>query len=563
MSKLLALQICNSASDLAHLIGFQPKALGYVAWGTKARYSTFNIPKRSGGKRTINAPIPQLKLAQQKLSSLLQECEREIEETLNVRHRLSHGFRKQHSILTNAAVHRGQRCVLNFDLQDFFDTINFGRVRGYFMTNKHFRLRPDVATLIAQIACHDSKLPQGAPTSPVISNLVGNILDMRLVKIARANGCAYSRYADDITLSTSAPEFPEAIAIEGPTHSWTLSKAVNDAVKASGFRVNAAKTRLQYRRSRQDVTGIVVNKCVNVNADYRRRVRVMVHHLRSSGKFYRKSSGLSAAGDTEVQQHEGTIAHLQGMIGFVLQVERFRRGEDPAPAELSGIEKLYRRFLFYTQFANHEKPVLMFEGKTDVIYLASAIKSLAAVYPTLIVKPPELLIHLLRYTPRIERLFGLSGGGHQLITFIKNYHDEYRYIQGPRGSKPVIAVVDNDKIGRDTINLVEKITKTPMPTGAQSVRVYDNLYVVLTSPHDKAGKHHCIEDCFDPEFVKSELAGKKISKGTKGVKLDPVTEVSKAWFAEKITKPSFKPIDFSGFQPLLNEIAAIIAKHAP
>lgn len=558
MSKLSALQKCNTVSDVAHLIGFQPKALGYVAWGTKSRYSSFEIPKRSGGKRTIHAPILHLKLAQKKLADLLQECEREIEATLGVKHRLSHGFRKEHSILTNATVHRSKRYVLNFDLEDFFGTINFGRVRGYFITNKHFSLKPDVATLIAQLVCHDSKLPQGAPTSPVISNLVGNILDMRLVKLARTNGCSYSRYADDITISTSAPDFPAAIAVEGPTHSWTLSKAVNDAVKASGFSINAAKTRFQYHRSRQDVTGIVVNKYVNVNSDYQRRIRVMVHHLRSTGKFYRKSSTLTATGDTEVQQNAGTTAQLQGMIGFVLQVEKFRRGKDPVPAELSGIERLYRRFLFYTQFANHEKPVLMFEGKTDVVYLASAIRALAAVYPTLIAKPPELLIHLLRYTPRIERLFGLSGGGHPLITFIKNYHDEYRYIQGPRGARPIIAVVDNDKIGQDTIKLVQKITKTTVPAGARSVRVHDNLYVVLTSPH--GSKHHCIEDCFDPAFIATALAGKTISKGHK---LNPATEVSKSWFADQIVKPGSKTIDFSGFQPILDEIAAIIAKHIP
>lgn len=558
MSKLLALQACSSASDIAHLIGFQPKALGYVAWGTTTRYSSFDIPKRSGGKRTIHAPIPQLKLAQQKLADLLQECEREIETTLGVKQRLSHGFRKEHSILTNAAVHRGQRYVLNFDLEDFFGTINFGRVRGYFITNKHFSLTPDVATLIAQIACHQSKLPQGAPTSPVISNLIGNILDIRLVKLARAHGCSYSRYADDITISTAAPEFPAGIAIPSPVSpAWTLSNAVTQAVSACRFSINASKTRLQHRRSRQDVTGIVVNQCVNVNSDYRRRVRVMVHHLRSSGEFYRKTSVLSAGGNTEVQQRKGTRDQLQGMIGFILQVEKFRRGKDPVSKDLTGIEKLYKRFLFYTQFANHDMPVLLFEGKTDVLYLNCAIHSLAGAYPTLVAKS-GLLIHLLRHTPRVERLFGLTGGGHPLISFVRNYHDEYRHIQGPKGARPVIAVFDNDKVGQDVVKMVEKITKTAIPAGTQSVRVHDNLYVVLTSP--TGGAHHCIEDCFDPVFMKTTLAGKTINYTSKPN--DP-SQISKAWFAEKVVKPNAKTINFNGFQPLLDVVADVITKHAP
>jgi RNA-directed DNA polymerase len=135
MSALAQLKLCTTVGDVAHLLGFTAKALGYVAWGIApaAKYTTFDIPKRSGGKRTINAPAPQLKLAQQKLSNLLQQCENEIEKEIGVKRRLAHGFKREHSILTNADVHRCQRFVLNFDLADFFGTIHFGRVRGFFI----------------------------------------------------------------------------------------------------------------------------------------------------------------------------------------------------------------------------------------------------------------------------------------------------------------------------------------------------------------------------------------------------------------------------------------------
>lgn len=557
MSKLLALQLCGSVRDVAFLIGFQPKALGYVAWGTNARYSTFDIPKRSGGKRTIHAPIPQLKLAQRKIADLLQDCELEIETSLGVKRRLSHGFRKDHSILTNADIHHGQRYVLNLDLEDFFGTVNFGRVRGYFLTNKHFRLQPDVATLLAQIACHESKLPQGAPTSPVISNLVGNILDMRLVKLARANGCAYSRYADDISFSTSTPEFPTEVAIETSPNVWTVSKTVDDAVGACGFKVNPSKTRLLHRRSRQDVTGIVVNKFVNVNADYRRRTRVMVHHLCSTGSFHRASVVLSATGDTSVQKEVGSRPQLQGMIGFIQQAESFRRGSAPLPTALSAIEKLNRRFLFYTRFAAPEMPMLVFEGKTDAVYLNAAIKNLAASYPTL-ANSSGLLVQLLRQTKTIERLFGLSGGADPLLKFIKHYHDDYRHIQGPKGSFPVIAVFDNDSVAKGVINSITGIKKAAVPPGTQVVRVYDNLYVMLTTP--LGGPSHCIEDCFDPTFITAALGGKTINFTSKPNRSN---EVSKSYFAEQIVKPKWKTIDFDGFRPLLDEIVKIASAHTP
>ncbi|HDS1037466.1 retron Ec67 family RNA-directed DNA polymerase/endonuclease [Stenotrophomonas indicatrix] len=555
MSKLLALKGCTSASDVAHLIDFQPKALGYVSWGTKGRYSAFDIPKRSGGRRTIHAPIPQLKLAQRKLSDLLQECEQEIEASLGVRRRLSHGFRKGHSIMTNADVHRNQKYVLNFDLEDFFGTINFGRVRGFFITNKHFSLAPDVATLIAQIACHNSKLPQGAPTSPVISNLIGNILDMRLVKLARAHGCSYSRYADDITFSTSTPEFPPAIAGEAAPNDWMLSKDVLHAVHASGFTINPSKTRMAYRRSRQEVTGIVVNKVVNVNADYRRRVRVMVHHLCSTGDFHRANATISATGVTSVFKETGTRPQLQGMISFLQQAEAFRRGASPLPLKLSAIEKLNRRFLFYTRFASPDMPMLVFEGKTDSVYLNAAIRNLAPAYPALANKA-GLLVQLLRQTKTIERLFGLSGGAKPLINFIKEYHDEYRHIQGPKGSRPIIAIFDNDSVAPGVMNMISGIKKTAPVAGTQVVRVFDNLYVMLTTPLGHPS--HCIEDCFDPAFVTSALGGKTINFTSNANKAN---EVSKSYFAEQIVRPNWKTIDFSGFKPLLDQIVKVIDAH--
>lgn len=562
MSALLHLKACTSTAHLAHLIGFQPKALAYLGWGmpSGAKYVEFEIPKRSGGLRIIHAPAPQLKQAQQRIGTLLQKCEREIEENLGVRKRVAHGFKKDHSILTNAAVHRGQRYVLNFDLEDFFGAINFGRVRGFFVTNRNWRLHPDVATLIAQVSCFQNKLPQGSPTSPVISNLIGNILDVRLAKIARASGCSYSRYADDITISTSLPSFPEAVAVPVlGSPRWVLSDQVQNAVHGAGFRINESKTRLLDRQVRQDVTGIVTNQVVNVNSDYRRKARAMVHRLRSTGKFIRTKSQLDGAGSTTVVEQEGSWEELRGILSFVLQVERFRLGTKDPTGPLTSNERLFRQFLFYTTFANSSKPVVLFEGKTDNIYVATALRSLSASYLGLMDAGSDTFrIRLLSSTKSVVRMFGLSGGETQLKEFVKKYDEEYRQITGPKGALPVIAVFDNDSGGLGVVKLLKNYFKIKVANGAQFVRVRGNLYVAFTSP--LGGPAHCIEDCFDSATRSRTLNGKTFNPSNKS--LGPM-EYGKAYFAEKVVKQNAKDIDFSGFAPLLNLIAEIISTHTP
>lgn len=559
MDELAKLKACTNTGELARLLDFQTKTLSYIAWGTPsaAKYSTFDIPKRSGGKRTIHAPSPQLKLAQGKLSTLLQACEKEIEEELGVKHPVAHGFKQGRSILTNADVHRRQRYVLNFDLTDFFGTINFGRVRGFLLENRNFKLHRDVATIIAQIACHEDRLPQGAPTSPVISNLIGNILDIRLSKLARAHGCAYSRYADDITMSTSQPQFPHAIARQLlATPNWVVSKEVEEAVKACGFKINHAKTRLLHRRSRQDVTGIVVNRHVNVNTDYRRAVRAMVNNLCSTGTYHREKS-IVVTEDTTMVSVDGTRPQLEGMLGFLLQVERYRRADELPPPTLSSTELLLHRFLFFTTFASNDKPVILFEGKTDNIYISGAIRRLGASYPLLMAPgSKDLLVKLLPHTKTRERIFSLTGGDNPLTNFIISYRENYRRIKAPKGANPVIVIFDNDNGSNAVIAAIKKHYKLEMPNGTQYLRVYDNLYVLLTS--SKGSASHCIENFFSAATLAKTLSGKKLNLSNKKLKDD---EYGKAWFAEKIVKPYYKDIDFSNFKQLLDPICEIINSH--
>src|SRR5258707_796255 len=140
MSRLASLKAAQSLTDLAKVLQFKPAAVSYILYHLSPKYQQFEIPKRRGGKRTIKAPPERLKLLQQKLSLLLQDCLDEINAAKQRKDKLAHGFKRKRSIITNAWQHRRRRYVFNVDLQDFFPSINFGRVRGFFISDKSFAL---------------------------------------------------------------------------------------------------------------------------------------------------------------------------------------------------------------------------------------------------------------------------------------------------------------------------------------------------------------------------------------------------------------------------------------
>ncbi|WP_429095557.1 reverse transcriptase domain-containing protein [Aeromonas media] len=228
MSKLQDLKKATTKPDLAHVLGVKPSVLTYCLYvlKTENQYTQFKIPKKTGGERVINAPTGKLKTIQSLLSNLLLDCLDEINhkafpksqlaketvknsEVLKIKcstalvkqPALSHGFERKRSIITNAMMHLGKKQVFNIDLEDFFGSFNFGRVRGFFIKNRNFELHPEIATVIAKIACHNDELPQGSPCSPVITNLITHALDIKLARMASKNSCIYTRYADDITFS--------------------------------------------------------------------------------------------------------------------------------------------------------------------------------------------------------------------------------------------------------------------------------------------------------------------------------------------------------------------------
>lgn len=283
-----AIKSATTLQDVAFLLDKTiPSNLSYHLYilgtnrdkSTKKKYTEFEIPKKQGGTRKILAPNKELKKIQSSLSDFLYDCIEEINLTRGIKGNLSYGYQRGISTMNHAKVHSKKRFVFNIDLKDFFDSINFGRVRGFFIANNNFNLHPKVATILAQIACHNNSLPQGSPCSPVISNLIGHIVDIKLAQLATNCGCSYSRYCDDITFSTNKRIFPHKIAFSNGNNEYLPSKNLISIIERSGFEINLKKVRMSLFYSQQNVTGLTVNKRVNTPRTYRDTVRALVHHL--------------------------------------------------------------------------------------------------------------------------------------------------------------------------------------------------------------------------------------------------------------------------------------------
>jgi RNA-directed DNA polymerase len=565
LSRLSDLKAATNLVEFAPILGLPPSALAYtlyVAPGPK--YTTFTIPKKLGGVRSIAAPTARLKDVQRYLADLLTDCRHEIESAEKPPKKLiSHAFRTEGSIITNARQHRKRRYVLNLDLEGFFPSINFGRVRGYFMGNKSFALHERVATVIAQIACHDNSLPQGSPCSPIISDLIGHLLDVRLAALAKKNKCSYSRYADDLTFSTNRKEFPCSLAYQlAPDSSaWILGDDLLEAVNRAGFSINHQKTRMQYLNSRQVVTGLTVNAKANIRADYYRTTRSMCHSLFTTGTYVKPGK----PGNTNVSPGPGNMLALEGMLNhiyFVKKQEDVRTESAPSYADRHGIERLYGRFLFYKKFVACEKPILIAEGKTDNIYLRAAIKYLPAYHPVLRTTHGGITsnnITFFKHSHITRETLGLDGSSSYFGNFVLGYKEVAAKFKHAPFEHPVIILIDNDDGAKGIFSVLRNMKiNIDRTTTAPFYHIVRNLYLVKT-PESPAPKFSSqIEELFAATALGTVLNGKTFNMKND---TDTASEYGKAYFADYVVAPHAHTINFAGFAPLLDRITAAIAYH--
>jgi RNA-directed DNA polymerase len=265
----------ETRANVASLLEVEERRLNYILHVKPDNYTEFNISKKSGADRKIQAPQRGLKILQNKLLQVLSAIYKPKTAV--------HGFTFDRTILSNARAHTNRKFVFNIDILDFFPSINFGRVRGLFM-GIPYRRNPDVATLLAKICCYQNCLPQGAPTSPIVSNMICAKLDSQLCLLGNVNKMAYTRYADDITFSTTKRSFPKSIGLVDPvSNQISVGVELKSIVEGNGFRVNEQKIRLQRRDERQRVTGLTVNQKPNVKRGLLNQARAMLHSWDQDG----------------------------------------------------------------------------------------------------------------------------------------------------------------------------------------------------------------------------------------------------------------------------------------
>ena len=271
------LPLWRNEADVAEALEIDVRTLRHFsvhsARDRGSHYVTFAVPKRSGGERLIMAPKTRLKALQRRLHRLLVSKLPTSE--------YAHGFRTAHSVRSNAQPHVGKGVVLRLDIRDFFPSLHVGRVRGLLVALGYgYQVASVLAVLMTEAprqpvtagairhfapvgprAC-----PQGAPTSPGVSNALLVKMDHRLAGLARKHGFVYTRYADDLTFSGEDLEKVHA-----------LRHLASRVVREEGFTVNRDKTLVMRRGSRQQVTGVTVNEVLGLSRQERRRLRAALH----------------------------------------------------------------------------------------------------------------------------------------------------------------------------------------------------------------------------------------------------------------------------------------------
>jgi hypothetical protein len=310
-----ALPELRDVEALARALGLTIPRLRWLAYhrdvDSGTHYIRWTVPKRDGSPRLISAPKPELKAAQRWIA-------REVTEHLPV-HGAAHGFLVGRSIATNALVHAGARLVVKLDIRGFYPTVTTRRVKGLL---RRAGLGEQVATAMALLATESPResvvthgrnyhvaigprsLPQGAPTSPSITNALCLRLDCRLSGLARKLGCRYTRYADDLTFSWHGDARPQIGA---------LLRGTGAIVHAEGFEVHADKTRVMRSGARQKVTGLVVNQAPD-DRPAARVPRVTQRALRAA--IRNRELGRPGKGET--------LEQLQGMAAFVMMTDPAR-----------------------------------------------------------------------------------------------------------------------------------------------------------------------------------------------------------------------------------------------
>ena len=305
---------------------------------TSEKYYHFKIPKKKGGFRTIHAPYSALKIIQKKFSLYLNEIYEQVKPVPVYGYVLADKKQENTSaIYQNASKHIGKKYVLNLDIAQFFPSINAYRIKNIFL-NAPFCFSDEIATFLTQLSTVEKRLPEGSPSSPIISNFAFRILDYKILKISKQSNIFYTRYADDLTFSSNRKI--SAVFIE----------SIKNVLAEYNFTLNADKLRCHFKLTRQTVTGLVVNEKVNIKREYLKNLRGEIYFLEKN------TDKISAA----------EIKKIRGKLSFVKQI----RGKNDAL--YLGLQSRFNQIL---KIYNPPKPKRLWKRK-NVWFSPNSITSI-------------------------------------------------------------------------------------------------------------------------------------------------------------------------------------------
>ena len=552
----------KAREDVANFLGIKSNYLSFILYkkGINNLYTSFEIPKKNGDNREINAPRDDLKQIQKQLSIKLNEIHKRYLEKNGIKQIISYGFEKEKGIIKNALVHKHKKYVLNMDISNFFPSFHFGRVQGYFYKSKEFNFSKEMSVVIAQLACYQGRLPQGAPSSPVISNLIFNIVDLRILELAKKYKLNYTRYVDDLSFSTNDKNF-------GVNYEEFICE-LTELLEKNKFYINKKKTRLVYQNSRQEVTGLTVNDRINANNKFIKDTRAMLNLLYKKNQFF-------------INNKIGDINQLEGRLSLINQLDRSNNISDYKIRKrklnknyISGLnarEKQYQYFLFYKYFFYPSKPTIVTEGKTDILHVKASLMKYYNKYPNLITKHNsgkfEFKVNFLHKTKRLSYLLGISVDGADTMKNIWNfytgnhgYYNIYEYLNKKNPQElsdrinPVILLFDNEQKTKRPLKEFLNHTDTVLEQGMISKKLLANLYL-QTIPIIGKSEECEIEDLYLKELLDTPIDGKKFCKNAKDNSKD---YVGKHIFSLYVIK-HYKEIEFNNFISLLDSINDICA----
>ena len=253
-------------------------------------YTIFTIRKHDGRPRQIASPDLTLRIAQSWIKKTILDKVNICDE--------AHGFVKGRSTYSNALIHAGNELVINIDLKDFFPSIDHSRVTELFLD---LGWSPDTSAILATLCTKDGVLPQGVSTSPAITNIICIPLDKKLLELSNKVGLNYSRYADDISFSGG---YIPRKRVDN------FLELASNIVKVEGFQVNSSKTKVNYRGTRQEVTGIVVNDKPSIRRKDIKRLRAIIHNCKIYGFESQNKNN-----------HPNFFYHLYGLCSYIMMID--------------------------------------------------------------------------------------------------------------------------------------------------------------------------------------------------------------------------------------------------